>query len=148
MTPISRRLRRTLAAASVTFALAGGLASCAAEPEIAPETAAAYRAQVVTIAERSAAEDFAGARAELDALQAAVDAAVAAGTLEPEREQQIRDAIALVRADLDAAIAAAVPPPTATPEPTDDNADDDDEPGNSGNGDDKGKGNDKGKGKD
>ena len=144
MTSRPHRLRRTFAAASVALALVGGLAACAADPEIAPEAAAAYRAQVVTIAERSAAEDFAGARAELDALQAAVDAAVAAGTLEPEREQQIRDAIALVRADLDAAIAAAVPPPTAEPVPTDDDAGDDEAPGNSGE---TGKGNDKGKGK-
>lgn len=156
MTPRTHRVRRTFAAASVAFALVGGLASCAADPDIAADTAASYRAQVVTIAERAVAEDYAGALAELDALVAAVDAAAAAGELDAERAQQIRDAVQLVRADLDAAIAAAVPAPAPEPEPAPapapepapvdggddgDDDDDDDAPGNSGG---KGKGKDKG----
>lgn len=147
MTGSTHRVRRTFAAASVAFALVGGLASCAADPDIAADTAASYRAQVVTIAERSVAEDYAGALAELDALEASVDAAAAAGELDAEREQQIRDAIALVRADLEAAIAAATPvepapepAPAPAPAPADDGGDDD-APGNSGG---KGKGKDKG----
>ncbi len=148
MTAKTYRLRRTLAAASVALGLIGGLASCAADPEIGADTSAAFRAQVATIATHSVAEDYAGALAQLDALAAEVDAAVAAGTVDPARADQIREAIALVRADLEASIAAATPPPTAEPTPTEEPADD--APGNSdgkGNKDDKGgKGKDKGGG--
>ena len=73
---------------------------------------------------------------------------MASGTVDPARADQIREAIALVRADLEASIAAATPPPTAEPTPTEEPADD--APGNSdgkGNKDDKGgKGKDKGGG--
>lgn len=151
------RFRRAIAAASVTLALVGGLAACTAEPDLAAEQSQAYRAQVVAIAEASAAGDFAGAIAALDALQAEIDAAVADGTLTDEREQRIREAMILVRADLDAAIAAATPPEPAPSEAVDDGTDDDDAgedaeddssgPGNSGDNANTGKGEDKGKGK-
>lgn len=150
---MTSRFRRAIAAASVTLALVGGLAACTAEPDLAAEQSQAYRAQVVAIAEASAAGDFAGAIAALDALQAEIDAAVADGTLTDEREQRIREAMILVRADLDAAIAAATPPEpvpteTAPTETVDDDDDDDDSgPGNSGDNANTGKGEDKGKGK-
>ena len=156
---MTRRFRRAIAAASVTIALVGGLAACTAEPDLAAEQSQAYRAQVVAIAESSAAGDYAAAIAALDALQAEIDAAVADGTLTDDREQRIREAMTLVRADLDAAIAAATPPEPA-PAPTeavDDDADDDagddaeddsSGPGNSGDNANTGKGEDKGKGKD
>lgn len=147
MTANTFRLRRTLAAASVALGLIGGLASCAADPEISADASATYRAQVATIAQHSVAEDYDAALAELDALAAEVDAAVAAGTLDEARAAQIREAIDAVRADLEAAVAAATPTPTAEPEPesTEDPADD--APGNSdGKGDKKDKGN-GGKGK-
>lgn len=121
--------RRAIAAASVTLALVGGLAACATESDATAEQAQAYRAQVVTIAEYSAAGQYANARAALDALQAEIDAAVADGTLTGEREARIVEAIALVRADLDAAIAAAtVPEPEPAP-PAGDDADDDENRG-------------------
>jgi hypothetical protein len=145
MTAKTFRLRRTLAAASVALGLIGGLASCTADPEISADASAAYRAQVATIAQHSVAEDYDAALAELDALAAEVDSAVAAGTLDEARAAQIREAIDAVRADLEAAVAAATPTPTAEPEPTEDAGDD--APGNSdGKGDkeDKGK---SGKGK-
>ena len=123
------RLRRTLAAASVALGLIGGLASCAADPEISADASATYRAQVATIAQHSVAEDYDAALAELDALAAEVDAAVAAGTLDEARAAQIREAIDAVRADLAAAAAAATPTPTAEPEQTEDEGDD--APGNS-----------------
>lgn len=154
---MTSRFRRAIAAASVTLALVGGLAACTAEPDLAAEQSQAYRAQVVAIAESSAAGDFAGAIAALDALQAEIDAAVADGTLTDEREQRIREAMTLVRADLDAAIAAATPPEPAPSEAVDDGTDDDDAgedaeddssgPGNSGDNANTGKGEDKGKGK-
>ena len=93
MTAKTYRLRRTLAAASVALGLIGGLASCAADPEISADASAAYRAQVATIAQHSVAEDYDAALAELDALAAEVDAAVAAGTLDEARAGQIREAI-------------------------------------------------------
>lgn len=151
---MTSRFRRAIAAASVTLALAGGLAGCTAEPDLAAEQSQAYRAQVVAIAESSAAGDYAGALAALDALQAEIDAAAADGSLTGDREQRIREAMALVRADLDAAIAAATPPEpvpteTAPTETVDDDDDDDDDsgPGNSGDNANTGKGEDKGKGK-
>lgn len=154
---MTSRFRRAIAAASVTLALVGGLAACTAEPDLAAEQSQAYRAQVVAIAESSAAGDYAGAIAALDALQAEIDAAVADGTLTAEREQRIREAMTLVRADLDAAIAAATPPEPAPTEAVDDGTDDDDAgedaeddssgPGNSGDNANTGKGEDKGKGK-
>ncbi|GAA2033731.1 hypothetical protein GCM10009819_17280 [Agromyces tropicus] len=153
---MTARLRRGLAAASVAVALAVGLASCATDPGISDERATGYRTQVVSIAESSAAGDYAEALGRLDALADQVDAAVADGTLDADRAAEITDAIALVRADLEAAMAAATPAPE--PEPTEDAGDDGDAPGNSGdsgsngnsgsgNGDDKpgkGKGRDKG----
>ena len=150
---MTSRFRRALAAASVTLALTGGMAACAARPDATAEQAQAYRAQVVTVAEYSAAGQYANARAALDALQVEVDAAVADGTLTGEREARIIEAIALVRADLDAAIAAATvpePEPEPAPEPpagANDGDGDSSGPGDDGQGDKgkTGKGEDKGK---
>ncbi|MFC9917009.1 hypothetical protein [Agromyces binzhouensis] len=137
------RLRRALSAASVTVALAVGLAGCAAGPAISEGDATAFRSQVVSIAESSSAGDFADALARLDVLQAEVDAAAADGSLDADRAASITEAIALVRADLEAAIAAATPSPEPTPtesESSDEaDASEDGGPGNSG--DDGGEGN-------
>ncbi|MBM7502637.1 hypothetical protein ACFPER_04095 [Agromyces aurantiacus] len=137
-------LRRALVAASVSLALACGLAGCATGPDTAEAEATAYRAQVVAIADASAAGNYAEALGKLEALEAELDAAAADGTLTDEREQRIRDAIALVRADLEAAIAAAVTP---EPVPTEEAGDDSSGPGNSGENAKPGKGEGKGKGK-
>lgn len=155
---MTTRFRRALAATSVALALVAGLAGCTGEPEIAERQADAYRAQVVAIAEASAAGDYAGAVAALDALQAEVDAGVTDGTIADDREQRIAEAIALVRADLEAAIAAATTPEPAPAEPLDgqDGGDtgggdtgtgDSSGPGNSGENANTGKGEEKGKGK-
>ncbi|MFE5670611.1 hypothetical protein ACFQ58_03280 [Agromyces sp. NPDC056523] len=153
---MTSRFRRAFAAASVTMVLAGGLAGCTAEPDVATEQSQAYRAQVVAIAEYSATGEYANALARLDELEAEVAADAADGTLTGDREARIVEALALVRADLDAAIATATTPEPSTPAVDDDDEGDDDDdssgPGNSGdnantgNGEDKGK--DKGKGKD
>ncbi|WP_438853592.1 hypothetical protein [Agromyces sp. M3QZ16-3] len=147
---MTSRLHRAVAAASVTLALAAGLAGCAPAQDDAGQ-ASGFRTQVVSIAESSAAGEFTDALARLDALQSEVDAAVADGSLDADRSAGITEAIALVRADLEAAIAAATPSPTPTPTPTPTEAGDDQgaDPGNSGKGnsDDKpgkGKGRDKG----
>jgi len=141
LAPRRARRRAILPAAAIAVALAFGLSACNA----AENTGAAMHTSVVQIAERAAAGDYAGALAELALLDRDVAAALDAGRIDADREQEIRAAMELVRADLEAAEVATTPTPT-TP-PTTDPAvdDDDDEPGNS---DDKGKGNDdKGKGK-
>jgi hypothetical protein len=109
-------------------------------------------ASVVQIAERAAAGDYAGALAELALLDRDVTSASENGTIDAAREAEIRAAMDLVRADLEAADAPATPTPepAPAPEPTTAPADDDggDDPGNSDN---KGKGNNNGnddKGKD
>ncbi|GGI46478.1 hypothetical protein BCL57_001215 [Agromyces flavus] len=146
---MTSRFRRAIAAASVTLALAGGLAGCTAETDDAAQQSQDYRAQVAAIAEYSAAGEYANALARLDELEAEVVADAADGTLTGDREAAIVEALALVRSDLDAAIAAATVPAPA-PEEGDD-ADDADEdssgPGNSGDNANTGKGEDKGKGK-
>jgi hypothetical protein len=99
---------------------------------------------VVQIAERAAEGDYAGALAELALLDRDVTSAVDAGRIDADREQEIRAAMELVRADLEAAETAETPTSTPTPTPTPSDDDGEDEPGNS---DDKGKGNDEDKGK-
>jgi hypothetical protein len=148
---MSMTIRAALAAASVAVVV--GLAGCAAEPEpdLTTAQAQAFRSQVVAIADTSSRGEYANALAALDALQAEVDQAAADGELEGDREQRIREAMALVRTDLEAAIAAIPAEPAPEPEPApaappaddggdDDGGDDDSGPGNSDQGKSKGKG--------
>ncbi|MEI5583738.1 MULTISPECIES: hypothetical protein [unclassified Agromyces] len=147
---MSMRIRAALAAASVAVAV--GLAGCTAAPaaDLTAGQAEAFRSRVVAIADTSARGEYANALAAVEALEAELEQAVAEGELDGGREQRIRDAIALVRADLEAAIAA-IPPepepepaPAPAPAPEDDDGDDDDDSGRGNS--DEGKG--KGKGKD
>ena len=126
--------RAAVPAAALAIALSLGLSACAASSE---NTAAALHRSVVQIAERSAAGDFAGALAELALLDRDVTTAAENGSIDSAREQQIRTAMELVRAELETADVAPATTPTPTPEPDDD--EEDDAPGNSDN---KGKGND------
>jgi hypothetical protein len=143
LAPRLARRRAILPAAAIAVALAFGLSAC----NSAENTGAAMHTSVVQIAERAAAGDYAGALAELALLDRDVAAALDAGHIDADREQEIRAAMELVRADLEAAEVATTPTPTAPPTTDPAIDDDDDEPGNSDN---KGKGNDddKGKGKD
>ncbi|WP_395245177.1 hypothetical protein ACGGZK_05085 [Agromyces sp. MMS24-K17] len=140
--PGSPRTATTMAAAAVAAGVLL-LAGCAAPSDaFDQEASAALHARVVAVAERSSATDYAGAIAELDRLEQSLDASVADGDVPADRETEIREAISLVRADLDALLAAATTPepaPEPTPAPTDDKGgkDKDDkknENGNSGNG--------------
>ncbi|MFF2272841.1 hypothetical protein ACFVTX_11240 [Agromyces sp. NPDC058136] len=90
------------------------------------------RASVVRVAEQSAASDLTGALAELLLLEREVDERVAAGELPAAQEAEIRAAIELVRADLQAAIERAVSPSPTPTESSDDDDDDNSGPGNSG----------------
>ncbi|GAA1959966.1 hypothetical protein GCM10009717_28310 [Agromyces allii] len=148
MRHLTRRPATIVATAALALMLGLGLTSCAPPND---DTAAAMHASVVSVSERAASADYAGALAELDLLEADVDAASADGALDPAQEQQIREAIALVRADLVAAEVATTPTPTPATddsEDSDDSGNSDDSPGNSGGNKGKGNGKDKDKGKD
>lgn len=139
MTPT--RFRSTLAAGAIAVSLVFGLAACSPSAE---SVAAELHASVVQVATRAQAGDYLGALAELALLDNDVTAAVDDGTIDEEQAQEIREALALVQADLEAAEAATMPTPEPEPAPDDG---DDSGPGNSGDDkgdDDKGKGDDKG----
>ena len=140
----ARARRSAPRAVAVALVLALGLGSCAARDSGQSDS---FHASVVSIATHAASGDFAAARAALDLLEAEVTEAGAGGELDAARERDIRDAIALVRADLEAAEAAATPTPTPTPVPDEDDVNEDEGPGNSDHkGNDKGNDGDKGKG--
>jgi len=103
-------MRRAVLALVMTLALAG----CATSTELAPSTAEGLQASVVEVSTLAADGDVTGALARLDALQAELDSAVAAGDVSAERVATIQQAIDLVRADLEAL----VPEPEPTPTPT------------------------------
>lgn len=130
LAPRVLRRRAALPAAAIAIALTFGLSAC----NTAENTAAAMHTSVVQIAERAAAGDYAGALAELALLDRDVTAAVDAGRIDTAREQEIRAAIELVRADLEAAMAAVTSP---TPAPADGDGEGDDDEGD----DDRNKGN-------
>ena len=104
--------RRAWPAAVVTAVLL--LSGCsAADPSIDDATAQTLDDAVVAVAERASADDFAGALTELEALQAALAAALAAGTVTQERATSIQAEADVVRGDLEAAVAAGEAPEPA-----------------------------------
>lgn len=125
------RRHAVLPAAVIAVALSFGLSACTSTEQ----TADAMHSSVVQIAERAVAGDFVGALAELELLDRDVTVALDTGRIDPDREQVIRAAIELVRADLEAALAAATPSPAPAPVDGDDDDDEDNgDSGNSGNG--------------
>lgn len=80
------------------------LSACASQPAYDPATAAGLRQHVVTVSSASAAGDWAGAAAALDAMTAEVDEAQADGRIDGERLDSIVLAMELVRQDLRMAI--------------------------------------------
>ena len=96
---------RGLLPVGVVVALAVALAGCA--PAYSEATADDLRKQVMQVTAATAAGDWTGARAALDALSEDVDEAHADGRIDEERLERIDAAIATVAADLDAGIAAA-----------------------------------------
>ncbi len=96
--------------AAVVLGVSLLLSGCATQPEnpYAGATAESLQTSVLAVTEASAAGDPAAALARLDELQAALLDAKAKGTVEQSRFDSINAAIALVRADLEQAIAAQV----------------------------------------
>lgn len=150
---MNHRLRNTFAVSIVVISvMLGGCSSPSSE--LAPQTSEGLQARVVMIADLAAAGDHATALSELAVLHGEAAEARASGAISLERARTIEQSIALVRADLEAAMAVPVPAPTEQPVVTDPAPDTSDPNGNGNsggndNGDDNGngKGNEKGDGK-
>ena len=94
------------------------LSGCSAsDSSIDDATAQTLDDAVVAVAERASVDDFAGALTELDALQAALDAALEAGSVTAERASAVQAEIEVVRSDLAAAVPAPAPEATQEEEP-------------------------------
>lgn len=110
--------RRALAVA-LTIAVSVTLGGCAPSTP-APDDAVAAQLQqtVLDVTIAITDEDWTAADADLDALEAQIDAALESGELSAERAAEIRSAIELVRADVAAGSdeQGADPEPTETPE--------------------------------
>jgi hypothetical protein len=131
------------AVVAVLFAVTVGLTGCAGQQSgYGSDIADRLQGEVLEVSTLSAEADFAAALLALTELDVELKDARARGEITEERYESVTAAAALVRADLEAAIAAQAPPPPA-PEPEDDDEDKDEEDKGK---DDKGK-DDKGKGK-
>jgi len=156
MTRPKNRAQALFAAPLLVIALLSGCASSDAGLEA--DTGRELQQGVVLVADAAAAGDTVGAIAALDALEARLAEAEAAGSVSASRLTDIRAAIATVRADLSAVVETPAPTPTPTPTPSsvepvepaapvDDGADepgDDGGPGNGNGNDGGGKNGDKG----
>jgi hypothetical protein len=98
--------RRPTAFASTALAIAL-LAGCAPSPSYDAAAAELLQQQVLAVSTSSAEQDWEAARTRLLELEASANVALARGEISQQRFDAIIAALALVRADLDAAIAAA-----------------------------------------
>lgn len=101
---MTRTLRRAATVMVVATAL---LAGCAQAPAYEPETAERLQAHVLAVSTTTAEGDWAGASTRLLELEASASTALARGEITQERYDAIMSALQLVRADVEAAIAAA-----------------------------------------
>ena len=94
-------MRRRAAWLVPALAVVLTISGCAqAETDVTAESSAHLQSLVVSVAETAATGDYSAAMAELDALQAALDAARGQGDVSDERAASIQVAIDVVRADL------------------------------------------------
>lgn len=121
------RLRTAVAAGLLSGSLVFGLAACGQSPEA---VSADLHSSVVQVAKRAAGGDYLGAIAALVLLENDVNAAVDSGAIGEEQAADIREAIALVQADLEAAQVTDSVTPTPEPDPSDEDDDDNRGPGN------------------
>ena len=125
---IATRMRRWLAVPILALPL---VASGCAQSSYPPETADAFRAQVMSVTQASAAGDWAGALAALDQFVVELTAARDGGRLDERRFDHIMATVALVRGELEALIAAAQQPASPPPPPpAEDDGEGDDGRGN------------------
>lgn len=138
---MSRRIRTTFATTILVIGLS--IAGCAApSSSLDEQTSRAWQARVVAVAEYAGATDHATALQELATLESEAVQARADGEISAERASIIQQSISVVRADLEAAVAASTPPvpedtavtDSGESEPDDDTTSDDDtDNGNSDN---------------
>lgn len=115
-TPQSLRTRIRLAAAGGVL-VAGALAGCTGSaPSLPAGTAGQLQSAVLSVSTAAATGDYAGAQAALDALKALLAEATEENRIAPGRATDIQAAIALVEADLAAALTSSTPTPRATPQ--------------------------------
>ena len=98
-----------LSKGALVLLLAGALvlSGCSSQSTGYPAaTAQALQSQVLAVSQSSAGGDFAGSLTILDELDASVKDALARGTISKDRYTSISAAIALVRSDLESAVAA------------------------------------------
>lgn len=116
MTP-AQKLRGTLA--SSVFVVVIALTGCAPQQsDYGSETAELLQGEVLEVSQLSANSDFGSALVALTELEVSLKDARAREMLTEERFESVTAAVALVRTDLEAAIAAQAPPaPEPEPEP-------------------------------
>ncbi|MCU1505822.1 MAG: hypothetical protein JWP05_791 [Microbacteriaceae bacterium] len=101
--------RPLLSKGALALLLAGALvlSGCSSQSTGYPAaTAQALQSQVLAVSQSSAGGDFAGSLTILDELDVSVKDALARGTISKDRYTSISAAIALVRSDLESAVAA------------------------------------------
>lgn len=105
---MTRAPRRGRAVPALVLAVALALTGCAAAtPDLATDAAARLQQEVLAVSTASAGGSLDEALAGLDTTEDELDAALAADEISPKRYRQVREAIRLVRSDLDEAVAAA-----------------------------------------
>lgn len=113
--------RLQLRASGAVLAAVLLLSGCSASaPGIDNETAQTLDAAVIAVAEKASTSDYRGAVTALDALQAALDSALAGGSVTSERARTVQARVDVVRADLEALVTGAAettPPATPSSEP-------------------------------
>lgn len=110
------RLLSTIASAILVVGLTAGCQASA--PDLGAEQAKTFQARVLAVSSSVADGGYAAALEELTALETELDAAAADGTVSFSRHQRIDAALAVVKADLQAAIDAQAPVvPTETVAP-------------------------------
>jgi hypothetical protein len=109
---------------SLMLAASLALSGCSSQNNGYPAaTAQALQAQVLAVSQGSADGDFSGSLSMLDELDTSVQKALDRGTISQDRYASITAAIALVRGDLESAVAAEQqqqqqqPAPPTTPQP-------------------------------
>ncbi len=126
-------MTRTRACVAAVVLSAGVvLSGCAQAPSFDPDAAARFQESVLEVSTAASTAEFDAALQKVAELEVEVKDALARGLITPERYDSILAAIALVRADLEAAIAAQQPAPPP-PEPPASNEGGNDNNGNNGN---------------
>jgi hypothetical protein len=105
-------LFRALAVGAVVL---GALAGCTPTPtDMAANAAKQLQSAVAAVTQSAAGGDIAGAITHLDGLERRLREATASGDITADRSAKIEASIALVRADLTAALPPPAPAPTVT----------------------------------